>query len=62
MTAEAVTDALTIAQAKPGLLAKTSVTKIASEDGAVVLTLSEPFAALPAYLAHYSAQIFAPAA
>ncbi|WP_375691752.1 ABC transporter substrate-binding protein [Pseudooceanicola sp. LIPI14-2-Ac024] len=62
MTAEAVANALTIAQAKPGPLAKTPVTGIAAEDGAVVLTLSEPFAALPAYLAHYSAQILAPAA
>ncbi len=39
----------------------TPVTAIEPGDGAVVLTLSEPFAALPAYLAHYSAQILAPA-
>lgn len=62
MTAEAVANALTIAQGKPGPLADTPVTGIAAGDGAVVLTLSEPFAALPAYLAHYSTQILAPGA
>lgn len=62
MTPDAVANALTIARGKPGPLAKTPVTGIAVGDGAVVLTLSEPFAALPAYLAHYSAQILAPAA
>lgn len=62
MTPEAVVNALTIARAKPGPLGKTPVTAITSGDGAVVFTLSEPFAALPAYLAHYSAQILAPAA
>ncbi|WP_375173941.1 ABC transporter substrate-binding protein [Pseudooceanicola sp.] len=62
MTADAVANALTIARAKPGPLAKTPVTAIEAGDGAVVITLSEPFAALPAYLAHYSAQILAPAA
>ncbi|MAY88976.1 MAG: ABC transporter substrate-binding protein [Pseudooceanicola sp.] len=62
MTADTVASALDIARAKPGPLAKTPVTGIEAGDGTVVMTLSEPFAALPAYLAHYSAQILAPAA
>lgn len=62
MTPDAVVDALEAARGKPGPLADTPVTGIEAGDGTVVLTLSEPFAALPAYLAHYSAQILAPAA
>ncbi|KEJ94313.1 peptide/nickel transport system substrate-binding protein [Pseudosulfitobacter pseudonitzschiae] len=62
MTAEAVAAALDIARTKPGPLAKTPITAIKAMDGAVVITLSDPFAALPAYLAHFSAQILAPAA
>jgi peptide/nickel transport system substrate-binding protein len=62
VTAQAVANALNIARAKPGPLAKTPVTGIEPGDAAVVITLSEPFAALPAYLAHYSTQILAPAA
>ena len=62
MTAEAVANALEIARAKPGPLSKTPVTGIAAQDDAVIITLSKPFAALPAYLAHYSSQILAPAA
>ncbi|MEC9103772.1 MAG: ABC transporter substrate-binding protein, partial [Pseudomonadota bacterium] len=55
-------NALNIARGKPGPLAKTPVTAIEAGEGGVVITLSEPFAALPAYLAHYSTQILAPAA
>ena len=62
MTAEAVASALEIARAKPGPLADTPVTGIEAGEGTIVLTLSQPFAALPAYLAHYSTQILAPAA
>ncbi|QFT59533.1 Glutathione-binding protein GsiB precursor [Sulfitobacter sp. THAF37] len=62
MTAETVASALDIARGKPGPLSKTPVAGISAGDGTVVITLSEPFAALPAYLAHYSAQILAPAA
>lgn len=62
VTAAGVANALAIARAKPGPLAKTPVTGIAPGAGSVTFTLSEPFAALPAYLAHYSAQILAPAA
>lgn len=62
MTADAVVNALTFASSKPGPLAKTPVTGVDASNGTVVMTLSEPFAALPAYLAHYSAQILAPAA
>ncbi|MCA0138305.1 ABC transporter substrate-binding protein (plasmid) [Pseudosulfitobacter pseudonitzschiae] len=43
-------------------MAKTPIKAIKATDGAVVITLSDPFAALPAYLAHFSAQILAPAA
>ncbi len=62
LTPEAVVNALTIARAKPGPLANTPITAIVPDDGAVVLTLDAAFAALPAYLAHYSAQILAPQA
>ncbi|WP_370274050.1 ABC transporter substrate-binding protein, partial [Pseudooceanicola nitratireducens] len=62
VTPDAVANALNIARGKPGPLAKTPVTAIEAGEGGVVITLSEPFAALPAYLAHYSTQILAPAA
>ncbi|MGR3453959.1 ABC transporter substrate-binding protein [Pseudooceanicola sp.] len=62
MTPDTVVNALETARGKPGPLAATPITGIQAGDGTVVLTLSEPFAALPAYLAHYSAQILAPAA
>lgn len=62
LTAEAAASALNYARAKPGPLANTPIASVEPANGAIVLTLSEPFAALPAYLAHYSAQILAPAA
>lgn len=62
MTAEAVVNALEIARAKPGPLANVPLAAMAVVDGAVVLTLAEPFAALPAFLAEYRTQILAPAA
>ncbi|MGK7651856.1 ABC transporter substrate-binding protein [Roseovarius sp. B08] len=62
MTPEAAANALTIAQGKPGPLSDAPVEAIQAGDGVVMFTLSEPFAALPAYLAHYSAQILAPGA
>lgn len=62
LSPDTVANALNIAWTKPGPLAKTPVTAIEPGEDAVTLTLSEPFAALPAYLAHYSTQILAPAA
>ncbi|WP_158969879.1 ABC transporter substrate-binding protein [Chachezhania sediminis] len=62
MTPDAVVNALNFARSKPGPLSKTPISAIEAGDGTVVLTLSEPFAALPAYLAHYTTQILAPAA
>lgn len=47
---------------KPGPPAKTPITGIAASDGAVTIALADPFAALPAYLAHFSGQILGPAA
>jgi peptide/nickel transport system substrate-binding protein len=62
LTAEAVVNALEIARAKPGLLDRAPITAIAAEGGSVVVTLSEPLSALPAFLAEYRSQILAPAA
>ncbi|SEA94608.1 ABC transporter substrate-binding protein [Rubrimonas cliftonensis] len=61
LTAAATAGALEIARAKPGLLDRAPITAIAAGDGAVVVTLSAPFAALPAFLAEYRSQILAPA-
>ncbi|WP_071796722.1 ABC transporter substrate-binding protein [Natronohydrobacter thiooxidans] len=62
MTPEAVVNALEIARAKPGPLAGLPIVAITPEAGAVVITLTEPRAALPAYLAESRSQILAPAA
>ncbi|MFN3209888.1 MAG: ABC transporter substrate-binding protein [Roseovarius sp.] len=62
MTPEAAVNALSIARGKPGPLADAPIEGVEAGEGSVILTLSEPFAALPAYLAHYSAQILAPGA
>jgi peptide/nickel transport system substrate-binding protein len=62
MDATAVQNALSIARAKPGPLASLPIQQMFAEDGAVVITLTEPRAALPAYLAEFRAQIMAPAA
>ncbi|WP_333829096.1 ABC transporter substrate-binding protein [Pararhodobacter sp.] len=62
LTPEAVVNALTIARGKPGLIAGLPVEAISAEAGAVVITLTEPRAALPAFLAETQAQILAPAA
>lgn len=60
MTADTVAAALEIARAKPGPLKDLPITGIAAGDGALTITLSEPFAALPAFLAEYRSQILAP--
>ena len=62
MTPEAVANALEIARAKPGPIGSLPLAAIAAEPGAVVLTLTEPRAALPAFLAEARTQILAPAA
>ena len=61
MTADAVVNALEIARAKPGPLQDLPITGIAAGDGAIAVTLSEPMAALPAFLAEYRSQILSPA-
>lgn len=61
LTAEAAAAALEIARAKPGLLARAPITAIAAEGGSVVVTLSEPLSALPAFFSEYRSQILAPA-
>ncbi len=50
--AAAATNALTRAWKQPGVLSKAHVTGISAGDGSVVFTLEQPFAALPALLAH----------
>ena len=62
MTAEAVVNALDIARAKPGPVAGLPIAAIGAGDGSVTITLTEPRAALPAFLAESRAQILAPAA
>ena len=63
LDAEVARQVLEIASAKPGLLKSVPVERIVAEDAqTLVIALSEPFAALPAYLADYRQQILAPAA
>lgn len=62
MTPDAVVNALEIARVKPGPLAGLPIAAITSEEGAIVITLTEPRAALPAFLAEARGQILAPAA
>ncbi|WP_424926798.1 ABC transporter substrate-binding protein [Amaricoccus tamworthensis] len=61
MTADTAVNALEIARNKPGPFGTLPVTGITAGDGKVEITLSEPFAALPAYLAEFRSQILAPA-
>ena len=61
LTAELVATYLTRVEALPGVLGRAPITSIGAEAGAVVFTLSDPFAALPAFLAHDSTVILAPA-
>ena len=62
LTAKAAAAALESARAKPGPLQGLAIEEIVAEDGAVVVSLSESLAALPAFLAEFRAQILAPAA
>ncbi len=62
VTAEAAAS-LRRAKAQPGPFGTAPITDIGAPDvGTVELRLSEPFAPLPAYLAHSSTQVLAPAA
>ncbi|MFC6672357.1 ABC transporter substrate-binding protein [Marinobacterium aestuariivivens] len=62
LTADAAARALRVARSKPGLLDKAPIESIEADGMAVVVRLSEPLAALPAFLSEYRAQILAPAA
>lgn len=61
MTGETVVNALEIARGKPGPLKSLPITGIAAQGGEIIVTLSEPLAALPAFLAEFRSQILAPA-
>lgn len=62
MTPESVVNALEIARAKPGPVGGLPISGISAEADAILITLTEPRAALPAFLAESRAQILAPAA
>ncbi|WP_430472684.1 ABC transporter substrate-binding protein [Thalassospira lucentensis] len=62
MTAKIVADDLNRAFARPGVLNRAPITAIEAQGDEVVITLSEPFSMLPAFLAHYSTIILAPSA
>ncbi|MGF1553797.1 MAG: ABC transporter substrate-binding protein [Paracoccaceae bacterium] len=61
MTPEAVAANLARARARPGVMGTAPVEAIEADEGAVVVRLSQPFAALPAILANYATMILAPA-
>lgn len=61
VTAEAAVKSLERALAQPGVLRNANIKKISAAAGSVVIELSKPFAPLPAYLAHSSTQVLAPA-
>lgn len=62
LTAEAAAAALNWSKAKEGILVKAPINSISAEGEDVVISLSKPFAALPAFLAEYRTGILAPAA
>jgi peptide/nickel transport system substrate-binding protein len=61
LDADAVAAALNRALPLPGTLVNAPIESIAAEEGAVTITLSEPFATLPSLLTHTSTIILAPA-
>jgi len=61
MTPAAVVQSLERARGKPGVVGTAPIETIEAKDGAVVVRLERPFAALPAVLANYGAMIIAPA-
>lgn len=62
VTAEAVVRSLERALAQPGILKNTPIQRISALNGDVQIELKQAFTALPAFLAHNSTQILAPAA
>lgn len=62
LTAEAAANALNWSSKKEGVLTKAPIASISADGGEVVIALSKPFAALPAFLAEYRTGILAPAA
>lgn len=60
MTADVVASDLKRAFERPGVLNRAPITGIAAEGNEIVITLSEPFAMLAAFLAHYSTIILSP--
>jgi peptide/nickel transport system substrate-binding protein len=62
VTAAHVAQMLERAHKAPGVLGNTPIQKISADGDSVVFELSRPFSALPAFLAHTSTQILAPAA
>ncbi|PTY38778.1 ABC transporter substrate-binding protein [Saccharospirillum sp. MSK14-1] len=60
LTAEVVATNLRRALARPGVLQNTPIDEIAVDASSVVISLREPFALLPAFLAHYSTLMLAP--
>ena len=62
LTAEATEAALVRAMTQPGVLGKAPIASIKAERGIVVITLTTPFAALPALLAHATTIIPSPTA
>ncbi len=61
VTAQAVTECLQRALAQPGVLRNTGAQQVSAQGADVVFRLGKPFAALPAFLAHHSTLILAPA-
>lgn len=61
LTAVDVVRCLEAARIAPAVLANVPIQTIIAEPGAVVVRTTEPFTALPAFLAHTSTQILAPA-
>lgn len=61
VTPEAVVRSLQRALAQPGILKNTPVQRIAAVNGEVQIELKQAFTALPAFLAHNSTQVLAPA-
>ncbi|MDZ7893076.1 MAG: ABC transporter substrate-binding protein [Rhodoferax sp.] len=61
VTPEAVVRSLERALAQPGVLKNTPIQRIAAVNGEVQIELKQAFTAMPAFLAHNSTQILAPA-
>ncbi len=61
VTAEAVAACLRRALALPGVMRNTGAQQVTAQGNEVVVKLAKPFSALPAFMAHSSALILAPA-